>query len=162
MGGKRLQSFPYFSSGAMVLGRGLRVASWPQPSPHIDLLVVASVAVSPHSGARIGKGLGFGEMEWAILHDLGAITERTVLATTVSESQLVYDLPVELLAKHDMRVDLIATPFRLIEVPRDPESPRAAQPRLDWSLLDENLINATPALREMRARGKARVEEPEA
>lgn len=138
----------------MVLGRGLRVASWPQPSPHIDLLVVASVAVCPFTGARLGKGLGFGEMEWAILHELGAITEKTVLATTVSESQLVHDLPTELLAPHDMRVDLIATPWRLIEVKHDAEAPRPELPRLDWSLLDEALINATPALREMRARGQ--------
>ena len=38
--------------------------------PDIDLVVVGSVVVS-HDGTRLGKGLGFAELEWGILHELG-------------------------------------------------------------------------------------------
>ena len=50
------------------------------------LVVVASVAVSP-SGTRLGKGLGYGELEWGILSDLGVIDTETVVMTTVHDCQ---------------------------------------------------------------------------
>jgi 5-formyltetrahydrofolate cyclo-ligase len=33
----------------------------------VDLVVVGSTAVCPTTGARVGKGEGFAELEWGIL-----------------------------------------------------------------------------------------------
>lgn len=56
--------------------------------PFIDLVVVGSVAVNDR-GARLGKGAGYADLEVALLVEAGLIRERTVIATTVHELQVV-------------------------------------------------------------------------
>lgn len=56
---------------------------------HIDLFVLGSVAVSKN-GRRIGKGKGFADLEYAILKEMGAIDQDTVIVTTVHDSQVFY------------------------------------------------------------------------
>lgn len=53
----------------------------------LDLLVLGSVAVSKE-GYRIGKGKGYADLEFAILMEMKAITEETVIVTTVHDSQV--------------------------------------------------------------------------
>ena len=104
----------------------------------IDLVVVGSVAVSGR-GARLGKGAGYADLEIALLVEAGLVTERTTIATTVHDLQVLdEDLP-EL--PHDFRVDLIATPERIIwcEQPRRPEG-------IDWRALRPEQIAAIPVL----------------
>jgi 5-formyltetrahydrofolate cyclo-ligase len=86
--------------------------------PRIDLIVVGSVAVVPETGARIGKGEGFAELEYGVLRALGVIDEGTIVATTIHDEQLVSeaDIPTASLLAHDVPVDLICTPTRTIEV----------------------------------------------
>ena len=43
--------------------------------PEIDLVVVASAAVCASTGARLGKGAGYREVEWAILAELGRVSD---------------------------------------------------------------------------------------
>src|SRR4029453_8039220 len=43
----------------------------PQELPHIDLVVAGSVAVN-RRGARLGKGGGYSDLEYALAHQLGA------------------------------------------------------------------------------------------
>src|SRR3954451_12168844 len=83
-----------------------------EDAPRPDLLVVGSVAVS-HTGARTGKGEGDGEIEYALLRELGRIDEEPPMATTVHDLQVVEALPLE---PFDVTVDLIVTPTRLIRV----------------------------------------------
>lgn len=107
--------------------------------PFIDLVVVGSVAVS-QDGARLGKGAGYADLEIALLTEAGLVTAQTTIATTVHELQLVNDALPEL--PHDFRVDLIATPARVIRCgpPRRPQG-------IDWPSLRPGQIAAIPALR---------------
>ncbi len=111
-------------------------------APAPDLLVVGSVAVSP-SGARTGKGEGYGEIEYALLRELGRIGPQTPIATTVHDLQVVDALPLE---PFDVTVDLIVTLTRTIEVP--PGRPRPD--RILWHLLPAEKFEAIPLLRELK------------
>ena len=69
---------------------------------------------SQRTGARLGKGNGFNDLEWGILCELGVVDERTKVATTVHDVQ-VLDLPHFLCQPHDLPVDIICTPARTSE-----------------------------------------------
>jgi 5-formyltetrahydrofolate cyclo-ligase len=106
----------------------------------IDLVVVGSVAVNAH-GARLGKGAGYSDIEMALLTEAGLLTGQTVIATTVHEIQLLNEAIPE--AAHDFRVDLIATPERIIWC----DEPR--RPRVDWKGLHAEQVAAIPALQRL-------------
>jgi 5-formyltetrahydrofolate cyclo-ligase len=86
----------------------------------IDLIVCGSVAVE-RAGARLGKGGGYSDLEFAIATEAGLVDDDTVIATTVHSSQIFDDgtIPV---TEHDFPVDLIVTPDEVIrtgtELPR--------------------------------------------
>ena len=106
--------------------------------PPIDLIVCGTVAVNP-DGVRIGKGAGYADLEYALLSELGLVTERTWIATTVHDVQVLeQDLPE---TEHDFRVDFVVTPTRVIRCPRG----RRPQGLL-WHDLDAAKIAAIPAL----------------
>ena len=71
-------------AGAVQFGQPL-LLDWTSV-PQIDLVVVASVAVATN-GVRLGKGLGSAELEWGILVELGVVSDRTLVLTTVHEDQ---------------------------------------------------------------------------
>ena len=117
----------------------------PEDIPRVDLIVVGSVAVS-RDGVRIGKGGGYGELEYAILRELGKVDENTPIMTNVHDIQVYEKLPSE---PHDLTVDYIATPRNLIKIER-----RRARPRgILWDLLDEEKLNEIPLLRRLRKAG---------
>lgn len=104
----------------------------------VDLIVCGSVAVN-ESGARLGKGAGYSDIEMALLAEAGLLTDTTTIATTVHELQLVdRDLPEE---DHDFRVDLIVTAERLVWC-QSPKRPAG----LDWEALTPDHISAIPVL----------------
>jgi len=72
------------------------------------------------------------------------VTERTQIATTVHDVQVLDRLLPE--TAHDFRVDLIATPTRVLRCPRAPR-PNG----LIWEHLDADKIAAIPALAARRA-----------
>jgi 5-formyltetrahydrofolate cyclo-ligase len=105
-------------SGASRFGRPVH----PRNLPHVDLVVAGSVAVD-RNGARIGKGGGYSDLEYAIGREFGAIDGSTRIATTVHPLQLQDgDLPV---TDHDFFLDLIATPQELLR----PRQGNRRQPR---------------------------------
>jgi len=104
----------------------------------VDLIVCGTVAVNPN-GVRIGKGAGYADLEFALLSELGLVTARTRIATTVHDVQVLEQALPE--TEHDFRVDLIVTPTRVIRCPRS-ERPRG----LIWEHLDAEKIPAIPAL----------------
>ncbi|MFF2657312.1 5-formyltetrahydrofolate cyclo-ligase [Kitasatospora sp. NPDC058032] len=108
----------------------------------VDLVVLGSVAVD-RTGARIGKGAGYSDIEAALLTEAGLITEKTVFVTTVHRLQVVDAVPTE---AHDVKVDLIITPETVIPCP----GPRAPA-QLRWEELPEEKIAAIPALAKRRA-----------
>ncbi|NXT62339.1 MTHSD protein, partial [Chaetops frenatus] len=79
----------------------------------VDLVVVGSVAVS-EKGWRIGKGEGYADMEYAMMVSMGAVQEDTPVVTIVHDCQ-VLDIAEELLDDHDLTVDYILTPTRIIQ-----------------------------------------------
>ena len=89
-----------------------------------DLLVIGSCAVDVRSGARLGKGEGFAELEYAIMRMMGTIDESTLVVTTVHDTQLLDggEIDTRRLLRHDVPVDLIVTPTRTIWIDK------AAQP----------------------------------
>jgi len=111
--------------------------------PDIDMIVCGSVAVSPRDGARLGKGEGYSEIEFAVLTELGLVRESTPIATSVHSTQLVSNLPVE---PFDLHVDLIATETELIRVKRDLPRPKG----IDWGILGPRL-EEMPILKELKA-----------
>lgn len=104
---------------------------------HIDVIICGSVAVTT-TGARLGKGAGYADIEFALLTEAGLISERTTIMTTVDDLQVVDELPED---QHDFHVDLIATPTQVIRC-----SHRYRPPGIDWTRLSDEKIAAIPAL----------------
>lgn len=80
--------------------------------PTVDLVVEGSVAVDKN-GNRLGKGGGYGDQEISHLFKVEAIHETTPLATTVHESQVVEEVPME---AHDQKLNLKVTPKRVMRI----------------------------------------------
>ncbi|OEU08787.1 hypothetical protein FRACYDRAFT_249129 [Fragilariopsis cylindrus CCMP1102] len=59
----------------------------------VDLVVVGSTAVCPRTGARVGKGEGFAELEWGILSAQGNLNAETCLLKEETEEKLGEVLP---------------------------------------------------------------------
>ncbi len=107
--------------------------------PPIDFVLCGSVAVNL-SGARVGKGGGFSDLEYALLIEEGLIDEHTIVATTVHPIQIVREhIP---LTDHDLPVDMVATPRAVIELERQYKRPRG----LLWDHLQPPQIHEIPIL----------------
>jgi 5-formyltetrahydrofolate cyclo-ligase len=113
----------------------------------VDLVIVGSTAVCPSTGARVGKGEGFAELEWGILSLQGNLdASKTLVVTTVHDEQVVNDIPPGQLTKHDVPVDIIVTPTRVIRVPN-----RAPKPSgVFWDLLSPQKLGQIRALRQLK------------
>jgi 5-formyltetrahydrofolate cyclo-ligase len=110
--------------------------------PKVDLVVVGSVAVSL-DGARVGKGGGYSEIEYGILRELNAVDEGTPVATTVHEAQIVDSIPLE---EHDVPVDLIVTPARVVETKTKHSKPSG----IFWEKVALSMIESMPILKELK------------
>ncbi|XP_054856592.1 methenyltetrahydrofolate synthase domain-containing protein isoform X1 [Eublepharis macularius] len=113
---------------------------------HVDLVVVGSVAVS-EKGWRIGKGEGFADMEYAMMVSMGAVREDTVVVTAVHDCQVV-DIPEELLGDHDMTVDYIFTPTRVIQTGCKRPKPQG----ILWHKISYKTMEKIPILKSLRCR----------
>src|SRR5215469_4311352 len=113
----------------------------------VDLVVMGSVAVA-HDGARLGKGGGFADLEYALATAAGLIGPHTVCVTTVHELQVRAPgtIPV---TGHDVPVDFIVTPDRIIDC-RAAHGPRAPA-GVRWDDLTEEKIESIPLLVTRRA-----------
>ncbi|MDR7278088.1 5-formyltetrahydrofolate cyclo-ligase [Catenuloplanes atrovinosus] len=112
----------------------------------VDLVVTGCVAAG-EDGARLGKGGGFADLEYAVASAAGLIGPHTLVVTTVHETQVrpAGDIPV---TGHDVPLDLIVTPDRVIDC-RPHRGPRTPG-RIDWADLTEAKIAAIPLLRQLR------------
>jgi len=121
----------------------------PEAVGSVDLVVSGSVAVT-EAGARIGKGEGYSDLEYAVLQELGLVDESTPVLTTVHETQVVdgpdsaapgATVPV---AAHDVPMDYVATPGRVVET----ETPHDRPAGIDWDALSAERIAEIPVLAE--------------
>ncbi len=125
--------------GSFIWGSGIRL----RDIPKIDLVVVGSVAVNM-KGARVGKGGGYADLEYGILRELGVVVESTPVITTVHDIQVLeIEIPME---DHDLPVDVIATPSRVMRIERVYRKPRG----MYWGRLDRKAYREIPVLQELR------------
>jgi 5-formyltetrahydrofolate cyclo-ligase len=140
---KRLGKNLYAASsikGAFEFGRQVSVSKM-KP---VDLILCGSVAVR-RDGARIGKGGGYSDLEYAIAIELGVISPATPVITTVHPLQIVTGRIA--LAPHDIPVDFIVTPEESIST-----KTRLSRPEgIYWDCLDDEKIAAIPLLKRLRA-----------
>jgi 5-formyltetrahydrofolate cyclo-ligase len=113
----------------------------------VDVVVAGCVAVG-EDGARLGKGGGFSDLELAVAAEAGLVGPETVVVTTVHELQVrpAGEIPT---TEHDIHVDLVVTPERVLECARPPGY---GAPRLRWDELSDEKIAAIPLLERLRAR----------
>jgi 5-formyltetrahydrofolate cyclo-ligase len=111
----------------------------------VDLVVTGCVAVG-EDGARLGKGGGFSDLEFALAAAAGLVGARTIVATTVHDVQVrgAGEIPT---TAHDIAVDLIVTPNEVVRTARG----RRRIPKLDWRELSDEKIAAIPLLTRLRA-----------
>jgi 5-formyltetrahydrofolate cyclo-ligase len=109
----------------------------------IDFKVTGSVAVTV-DGGRVGKGGGYSDIEYGLLREFSCMNEDTPIATTVHDLQVVVWVPMD--PTHDMPVDIIATPTRLIQTRTRIQRPRG----ICWRLLSDEKINEIPLLGMLR------------
>ncbi|HEX6210832.1 MAG TPA: 5-formyltetrahydrofolate cyclo-ligase [Methylomirabilota bacterium] len=125
--------------GAAALG----VPIAPHQLPWIDLVVAGSVAVN-RKGARVGKGGGYSDLEFALATELGAVDTRTTVVTTVHDLQVLGEaIPM---TSHDVPIDLIVTPTRVIACRPVFDRPQ----RIEWDALTPEDVAAMPALARFR------------
>jgi 5-formyltetrahydrofolate cyclo-ligase len=108
----------------------------------VDLVVMGCVAAG-QDGARLGKGGGFADLEFALATTAGLIGPETVCVTTVHELQVrpAGTIP---LTDHDVPVDFIVTPERVIDC-RERHGPRP-EDGIRWDDLTAEKIAAIPLL----------------
>lgn len=112
----------------------------------LDFCVVGSVAVS-RAGGRTGKGAGFADLETAIFRELGIVTAKTPIATTVHSLQLVPETLVVLEA-HDSPLDYIATEQELIDTGNSMPRPMG----VSWDKVRQDQFETIPFLSQLRDR----------
>ncbi|MGH7843874.1 MAG: 5-formyltetrahydrofolate cyclo-ligase [Candidatus Binatia bacterium] len=139
---KKLTVSPFRAStiaGASEHGRLVRL----DEVKEIDLIVCGSVAVN-RSGARVGKGGGYSDLEYALLREDGKTSDQTPIVTSVHPLQLVRtDIPM---TDHDIPLNAIVTPAEIIFV-----KPRYRKPKgIYWNLLPAEKIDAIPILKRCR------------
>ncbi len=108
----------------------------------IDAIVLGSTAVD-RSGARLGKGEGYAEIEYAILRELKFVDDNTPVITSVHDLQIVDSIPVE---EHDLPVDIIVTPRDIIRTNTSIKKPKG----LIWDIIDDEKVKKIPLLAKLR------------
>jgi 5-formyltetrahydrofolate cyclo-ligase len=124
--------------GAFAVGKPVTLGEM-QP---IDLIVAGSVAVS-RDGARLGKGGGYSDLEYALCRQAGLVQEGTPIVSTVHPTQIVPEGSIEM-TTHDIALSWFATPEGLVETLRRYPSPEG----ILWGELGEKL-DEIPVLQQL-------------
>jgi len=137
---KKLRCSPYAASsikGAAQYGRPVRLDEMTK----IDLVVCGSVAVN-RQGARVGKGGGYSDLEFALLTQEKKIDRRTPVVTSVHPLQIIdEEIPM---TEHDIPLSAIVTPKEIIEIQSAFRRPKG----IYWRLLPKEKIEEIPVLRD--------------
>nr|HID12850.1 5-formyltetrahydrofolate cyclo-ligase [Anaerolineae bacterium] len=127
--------------GAFRLGRLVRI----EEMRPVDLVLAGSVAVN-RRGARVGKGGGYSDLEYALAREAGLLSPDTPVVTTVHPLQIVEsEIPM---TRHDIPVDFIVTPDEVIET----HTPFSRPAGIYWDDLEPEKIARIPVLRRLACR----------
>ena len=134
----KLKCSPYAASsikGAALYGQPVTL----DEVQRIDLIVCGSVAVN-RKGARVGKGGGYSDLEFALLTEAKKIGADTAIVTSVHTLQLIdEEIPM---TEHDIPLTAIVTPEEIIDI-----KPRFKPPKgIYWEMLAQQKIEAIPIL----------------
>jgi 5-formyltetrahydrofolate cyclo-ligase len=136
---KRLKCSPYVASsikGAAKFGRPVSL----EEVQKIDLIVCGSVAVN-RGGARVGKGGGYSDLEFALLTEENKLGPKTPIVTSVHPLQIIdEEIPM---TEHDIPLAAIVTPREIIETRPSYERPKG----IYWRLLPREKLDAIPVLK---------------
>jgi 5-formyltetrahydrofolate cyclo-ligase len=141
---KKLKCSPYVASsikGADKFGRPITLDAVRK----IDLVVCGSVAVN-RRGARVGKGGGYSDLEFALLTEKKKLGPKTPIVTSVHPLQVIdEDIPM---TEHDIPLSAIVTPNQVIET-----NPQFTRPEgIYWPMLKQEQIDEIPVLSNRRRR----------
>jgi 5-formyltetrahydrofolate cyclo-ligase len=139
---KKLKCSPYTASSIKGAGQHGRPVTLNEV-PKIDLVVCGSVAVN-RRGARVGKGGGYSDLEFALPSEQKKIGADTPIVTTVHPLQIVdEEMPM---TEHDIPLSAIVTPEEIIETQSSFPRPKA----IYWSLLPQEKVDDIPVLDKRR------------
>jgi len=111
----------------------------------IDLVVCGSVAVN-RRGARVGKGGGYSDLEFAFLTEEKRIASSTPIVTSVHPLQIVDDeIPM---TEHDIPLSAIISPTEVIEMIAPFQRPKG----IYWKMLPQEKIDDIPLLKDRQNR----------
>ena len=138
-----LEVSPFHASsikGAAKYGRPVSV----EQIKKIDLIVCGSVAVN-RKGARVGKGGGYSDLEYALLREEGKVDAKTPIITTVHPLQIVKtEMPM---TEHDIPLSAIITPEEILSF-----RPKSQKPRgIYWPMISQEKIDTIPVLKARKA-----------
>lgn len=135
---KKLKCSPYVASSIKGAGQYGKPVSLVNVAK-IDLVVCGSVAVN-RKGARVGKGGGYSDLEFALLTESKKISANTPIVTSVHPLQIVdAEMPM---TEHDIPLSAIVTPNEVIEI-----KPSFTRPKgIYWNLLPQEKIDEIPVL----------------
>ena len=114
----------------------------PEDMKKIDLIIIGSVGVNDN-GAKIGKGGGFSDIEYAMGREFGIVDDSTPTITTIHELQLTeINIPM---SKHDVPIDYIVMRNKIIKTNTDYKKPE----EIYWDILGEK-IKEIPILQRIK------------
>ena len=139
----QLKCSPYVASsikGAARFGRPVTL----EEVRKIDLVVCGSVAVN-RKGARVGKGGGYSDLEFALLTERRILGAQTPIVTSVHPLQIVdEDIPM---TEHDIPLTAIITPLEIVQINSSFPRPKG----IYWSILPQEKIDDIPVLKAKKA-----------
>ncbi|MGH7774070.1 MAG: 5-formyltetrahydrofolate cyclo-ligase [Candidatus Binatia bacterium] len=141
---KKLKVSPFHAStikGAAKHGRPISL----EEVKKIDLIVCGSVAVN-RNGARIGKGGGYSDLEYALLREEKKVDHQTPIVTTVHPLQIAHE--ELMMTEHDIPLNAIITPEQVITLKSHYQKPSG----IYWHILPPEKIDAIPVLKARKSR----------
>lgn len=114
----------------------------PDEMDTVDIIIIGSVAVNK-KGAKIGKGGGFSDLEYAIGKEFDIVSENTPTISTVHPLQILdHELPME---GHDVPLDYIVTRDKIIKTNTSYVKPKG----INWNIIGDK-INEIPLLQKLK------------
>ena len=142
---KKLKCSPFVASSIKGAGKFGRLITLDEVRK-IDLVVCGAVAVN-RRGARVGKGGGYSDLEFALLTEEKKLGPNTPIVTSVHPLQVIdEEIPM---TEHDIPLNVIVTPNEVIEAKSLFPRPKG----IYWPMLPREKIDLIPCLQKRLGHG---------